>query len=169
MDTRGYAIVISLLALTACSTAGHPPELAATEIGPKLLSSHVIVQPVSEPVMLSERTKAQATGNFLFASLASSVIGSTGQAGNPQAFQANAEIAQTFGQQLQQALPEGEAVASGQGVDVALAGKFAEYFAGVPVDKTGNDVSIQVNARKWELGYQSFLTSSDYVLATISR
>ena len=129
MNTRKFAIVMSLFVLTACSTAGHQPELAATEIGAKLLSSRVNVQPVSNPVMPSERTKSQATANFLLSSLASSVIGSMGQAANPQAFQANAEIAQTFGQQMQQALQAGETVASGQGVDVALAGRLAGYFA----------------------------------------
>ena len=164
MDTRRCAILMLLFILTACSTAGRQPELAATEIGAKLLSSRVNVQPVSKPIMLSERTKAQATGNFLLSSLASSVIGSTGQAANPQAFQANAEIAQTFGQQMQQALPAGEAVASGWGVDVALADRLAEYFAGMQGNRTENEVSILVSARKWELGYQSFLGSSDYVL-----
>ena len=165
MNIRSYAIAMSVFALTACSTTGRQPELAAAEVRAKLQSSRVNVQAVAQPVMLSERTKAQATGNFLASSLVGSLAGSTGHAANPQAMQANMQVGQAFGQQMQQALPDDVAVASGHGADVALTAKLAEYFAGMQPEKVNSEVAIQVNARKWELGYESYLTSSDYVLS----
>lgn len=164
MSVRGYAILMSLFVLMACSTVGRQPQMTAAEISTKLRSSRVNVQPVSKPIMLTERTKAQATGNFLLSSLVSSAMGSAGNASNPHAFQANTEIARTFGQQMQQALPEGAAVASGQGADIALAGHLAEYFAGMQANEFDDEVFVQVRARKWELAYKSFLGSSDYAL-----
>lgn len=166
MRVCNRAILLSVLfALTACSTAALRPQLSDDEMRAKLRSSRVVVHPVSQPIMLSERTKAQATGNFLFSSLLSSAVGSAGAAGNPRAMQANADIAQTFGQQMNQALPADSTVAHGAGVDGVLAARLAEYFSGMETaPASGDEVVIDVSARKWELGYESYLGSSDYAL-----
>ncbi len=153
------------LLLSACATN---TTLTATpaELRNKIQHAHVTVLPITQPAQLTERTKAQAVGNFVFASVVSSVVGSSGSASNPQQFQANVDIATTFGNELSKALPTSYSVASGKGADLALAKTISDYLAksdpsSSPIDQ---DLSIAVSAPLWELGYVSFLGSEDYAL-----
>lgn len=162
---------LPLSALSACillSACATNPTLTASpaELRAKIQHAHVTVLPIAQPAPLTEKTKAQAVGNFIFASVVSSVVGSSGSASNPQQFQANVDIATSFGNELSKALPTSYSVASGKGADLALAKKISDYFAqsdpsANPVDK---ELSIAVSAPLWELGYTSFLGSEDYAL-----
>lgn len=152
-----------VLAMSACSTAPITPTETLREA---VLNSHVTVAQVTKPAQLSEKTKAQAIGNFVVSSVVSSVAGSNANAVNAQQMQANMQITQSFSQNLQQALPSSYVVSAGKGVDLALAKKLSDYLASKVQSTTPNnrELTIAVNTPLWELGYISFLTSQDYAL-----
>lgn len=164
MKVHALALPVLLaLTISACSTTPVTSQHALREA---VLSSRVIVTPIAKPAQLSERTKAQAIGNFVVASVAGSVAGSAGNAANPQQFQNNMDIGRTFGNELSKALPTSYTVGAGQGADLALAKKLSDYFSSKtsPSATADRELSIAVNAQLWELGYVSFLTSQDYAL-----
>jgi len=151
--------------LSACAT-NTTITVTPAEIRNKIQHAHVTVLPIAQPAPLTEKTKAQAVGNFIFSSVISSVVGSSGSASNPQQFQANVDIATSFGNELSKALPTSYSVASGKGADLALAKKISDYFAKSDPSSNPADqkLSIAVGAPLWELGYTSFLGSEDYAL-----
>ena len=153
------------LLLSACATN---TTISATpdEIRNKIQRTHVAVLPIAQPAQLTEKTKAQAVGNFILSSVVSSVAGSAGGASNAQQFQANVNIANTFGNELSKALPTSYSVASGKGADLALAKKLSDYFvkSNPSLSPAVQELSIAVSAPLWELGYISFLGSDDYAL-----
>ncbi|WP_036302625.1 hypothetical protein [Methylotenera sp. L2L1] len=152
-----------VVAISACSTTPVTPKNVLRDA---VLNSHVAVTPIAKPAELSERTKAQAVGNFVVASVVSSAVGSSAGAVNAQQMQANMQIMQSFNQNLQQALPDSYVVAAGKGADLALAKKLSNYLTTKAQPSTPNnrELSIAVNTPLWELGYVSFLTSQDYAL-----
>ena len=160
------SLPIFLLALAGCATTSpRIAELNPDELRARLQHSTISVRPVTAPVKLIERTKGQAVGNFLLASIVSSVASSGGAARTASEMQANAQIGQTFGQQLNQALPTGVASEGESGVDVRLAKRLGEHFQPAPAGKQGAPIELVVSASRWELGYESFLASSDYTLS----
>lgn len=164
ITTLNFALLASLaFAMTACSTAPVTPK---SELSEALLNGRVVVAPIAKPAQLSERTKAQAIGNFAVATVVSSAIGSGAGAANMQQMQANMEVMQSFSKDLQQALPNSYVVSAGKGADLALAKKISEYLVGKKQSATpsNRELSLLVNAPLWELGYVSFLTSQDYAL-----
>lgn len=162
-NAKVILIALMVTGLTACATQ---PVVSEVRLKERLAKSNVRVTPIGTPVQLTERTKSQAVGNFVLASVVSSVAGSGGNAGNMQQLQANMQITQAFGQQLNQALPDNYAVDAGKGVDLALAKKISDYFsAAAPADDKTQELYISVSASRWELGYTSFLTSQDYDLS----
>lgn len=150
-------------AMTACSTTPATPKNALREA---ILNSHVAVAPIAKPAQLSEKTKAQAIGNFVVATVVSSVVGSGATAGNAQEMQANMQIMQSFNQNLQQVLPNSYVVSAGKGADLALAKKLSDHLGSKQQSTMPNnrELSIVVNTPLWELGYVSFLTSQNYAL-----
>lgn len=166
MKTLTFNFTLSALlalAMTACSTTPATPKSALREA---VLNSHVAVAPIANPAQLSEKTKAQAVGNFVVASVVSSAVGSGAGAVNAQQMQANMQIMQSFNQNLQQALPNSYVVSAGKGADLALAKKLSDYLGSKAQSTTPNNraLSLAVNTPLWELGYVSFLTSQDYAL-----
>lgn len=167
MNFRIPVIIISALLIASCNTMGKKQELAADQLRAKLQASRVVVEPVTNPVMLVERTKSKAIGNMLVSSMVASVAGSSGHAANPQQFQSNMQISQTLGQELNKALPTGSEVSRGNGVDLALASKLTGYFSAKSSGEnegSGKEITVSIRANLWELGYTSMLTSSDYAL-----
>lgn len=152
-----------LLAMTACSTTPAMPKNALKDV---ILNSHVVVAPIAKLAVLSEKTKAQALGNFVASTVVSSAIGSGATVGNAQQMQANMQIMQSFNQNLQQALPSSYKVSAGKGADLALAKKLSDYLGSKQqtTASNNNDLSIAVNTPLWELAYVSFLTSQNYAL-----
>ena len=163
MKNHVYTSVLVVLTSSACATA---PNSSLHALKETVLSSHVTVAPIDKPAKLSQKTKAQAIGNFVVASVAGSVAGSAGNAANPQQFQNNFDIGQAFGRELSKALPTSYQVGLGQGADLALAKKLSDYFSSKSSTTvtTDRELSIKVNAPLWELAYVSFLTSQDYAL-----
>lgn len=166
MKIPAYRFILSELlafAVTACSTT---PVTSQDALRDAVMNSNVVVAPISKPAQLSERTKAQAIGNFVVSSLVGSVAGSAGDASNFQQFQNNMEIGRAFSRELSRALPDSYAVSAGTGADLALAKKLSDYFGNRPWASVpaGRDLTIAVNTPLWELGYVSFLTSQDYAL-----
>lgn len=166
MKTQTFKLTITalfLLAMTACSTTPTTPKSALREA---ILNSNVVVAPIAKPAQLSEKTKAQAIGNFVVASVVSSAVGSGAGAVNAQEMQANMQIMQSFNQNLQQTLPNTYVVSAGKGADLALAKKLSDYLGSKVQTTTPSNrtLSIAVNTPLWELGYISFLTSQDYAL-----
>lgn len=162
--TYKFTLSASLVfAITACSTTPATPKSALREA---ILNSNVVVAPIAKPAQLSEKTKAQAIGNFVVASVVSSAVGSSAGAVNAQEMQANMQIMQSFNQNLQQALPNTYVVSAGKGADLALAKKLSDYLGSKVQTTTPSNrtLSIAVNTPLWELGYISFLTSQDYAL-----
>lgn len=159
-------IAISILILSACTTLSNKHELASNQLREKLQSSQVVVVPVANPVKLVERTKSKAIGNMLISSLVSSAASSSGHPSNMQQIKNNIEISQNLGKELQQALPDGNVIDSGNGIDLALASKLADYFNNDHTDMNGGSetITVSISADIWELGYESMLTSSDYAL-----
>lgn len=101
MKTSGFTFVLSAslaLAMTACSTTPITPKSTLRDT---VLNSHIAVTPIVNPAQLSERTKAQAIGNFVVSSAVGSLAASGGGAVNAQQMQANMQIAQSFNQNLQ--------------------------------------------------------------------
>lgn len=156
-------LVLATTFLNACSTT---PAVSSAQLKQKLSDSHVIVAKIDKPIALTERTKAQALGNMVVSSVAGSVLGSSGSAGNMQQMQSNMQISQAFSQNLNQALPKNYKVGSGHGADLALAKKVSEYFNNDNTSTTvkNQEIYIDVSASLWELGYISMLTSQDYAL-----
>ena len=114
---------------------------------------------------LAERTKGQAVGNFLLASVVSSAASSGAGARTVGEMQANTQIGQTFGQELNRALPTGVESESEIGVEARLAKRLSERFTSAPDGTPDNPIELVVSASRWELGYESFLASSDYTLS----
>lgn len=160
-------ILLSLFVLTGCATTTHRGvELDQAQIRERLQRSTVSVHPVVSPARLVERTKGQAVGNFVVASVLSSAAGSGAGARSANEMQANTKVTQSFGQQLNQALPTGQETKGGaQGVDVVLLKRLSERFPAVPASPGAAPLELGVSVRQWELGYESFLTSSDYLLS----
>jgi hypothetical protein len=168
MQKSALALVISAslaVGISACSTTSVTPKSTLSDA---ILNSYVAVAPITKPAELSERTKAQAMGNFVVASVISSAVGSGAGACavNAQQMQANMQIMQSFSQNLQQALPDSYVVSAGKGADLALAKKLSDYLTikAQPSTPNNRELSIAVNTPLWELGYVSFLTSQDYAL-----
>lgn len=159
------ASVLLVLLLTGCATQGTAMLPRAEEVRAQFQRNPVAVSPVTAPTALIERTKSTAVGNFLVASLVSSAAGSAGNATNPQAFQANTQISQEFGRQLNLALPTGYESGANRSADVALAQRLAERFQWAGTDATPGSIQLTVRGKRWELAYESFLSSSDYVLS----
>ncbi len=181
MNLRIPAIAISALFIASCNTLGTKQELAADQLHAKLQGNKVVVEPVTNPVILVERTKSKAIGNAVISSVASIAVGRLGSSGNserttnPQQLQAQldsqVEISQSFsrsvGEGVHKALPTGTEVSYGNGVDLILTNKLSYYFNDKHTGEDGNSiapVTISVRANLWELGYESMLTSSDYAL-----
>jgi len=166
MKTLIFKLTLSVLlafAIAACSTTPVTPKNALREA---ILNSNVVVAPIAKPAQLAERTKAQAIGNFVVASVVSSAAGSGAGSVNAQEMQANMQIMQSFNQNLQQALPNSYVVSAGKGADLALAKKISDYLGSKVQSTTPSNraLTIAVNTPLWELGYVSFLTSQDYAL-----
>jgi hypothetical protein len=167
MNFRIPVITVSALLVASCNTMEKKPDLAADQLRVKLQASRVDIQPVTVPANLVERTKSKAIGNMVISSVVSSAVGSSGNPSSMQQFQNNVEVGQTLGQELQKALPSGNLVSSGNGADLALANKLADYFndKSSSVDgKSNGQITVSIKANLWELGYKSMLTSSDYAL-----
>ncbi|WP_156413931.1 MULTISPECIES: hypothetical protein [unclassified Guyparkeria] len=164
MNTRKtFPIAVAALSLTAC--ASMPEQQASTaEVRSALLSQAVNVKPPEQPVALAERTKGRAVANTVIASMAATAAANMGGANTMQGMQANHAIASELGTQMARTLPETELIQAGTGIDRALAHRLARYFAQNEAPSESGGVAIAVNAAKWELGYESFLTSSDYRL-----
>ena len=158
--------IVYLLALVGCATTStQVSELNGEALKDRLRHSRVSIRPVTAPAKLVERTKGQAVGNFLFASVVSSVATSGTGARSASELQANTQIGQTFSQQLNEALPTGSEAAGGGSVETLLAGRLSERFSVVPDLPTAPPVELSVSTIRWELGYESFLGSSDYSLS----
>ncbi|WP_322521258.1 hypothetical protein SR882_10930 [Guyparkeria halophila] len=164
MNTRNV-LPISLIALSLTGCATMPDQQATTaEVRSVLLSQPVTVQPLEQPVALAERTKGRAVANTVIASMAATAAANVGGANTLQGMQANQTIASELGTQMARTLPEAELIKAGTGIDRALAHRLARYFEPDESSPTGDGIVIEVAAAKWELGYESFLTSSDYRL-----
>lgn len=158
-------LILCLLALAGCATTSpQVAELNGEELKDRLQHSAVSVRPVTSPAKLVERTKGQAVGNFLLASVVSSVASSGAGARSASEFQANTQIGQTFGQQLNEALPTGSETEGGHSADALLAKRLNERFPAVPDRPSTSPVELAVSTIRWELGYESFLGSGDYSL-----
>ena len=155
-----------LLILSGCATNRTPiTELTPDELRTRVQHSVVSVRSVTTSVKLVERTKGQAVGNFLLASVVSSAASSAAGARTAGEMQANTQIGQTFGQELNRALPTGAESDSGIGVEARLAKRLRERFPSAPGGTPGQPIELVVSASRWELGYESFLASSDYTLS----
>ena len=163
--TRKSLISLALITAFGSTACSSNPAMTSSQLKDHLRDSEVIVLPIKKPIQLAERTKAQAIGKMVVSSVAGSVAGSAGGAGNAQQMQANMQIGQSFGQNLQQALPDSYSVSAGQGLDITLAAKLAEFFsAHNNVGAKNQTLHIGITPRLWELGYVSMLTSHDYAL-----
>lgn len=158
------AIPLAAVSLTACSTIPEQRQATTDEVRSALLAHPVAVRPVEQPVALAERTKGRAVANTVIASMAATAAANMGSASTMQGMQANHSIASELGTQMAHTLPESELIQAGTGIDRALAHRLARYFQRdeAPADNAG--LVIEVDAARWELGYESFLTSSDYRL-----
>lgn len=164
-------VALCLVSLSACST--NPP-LLGSELSDKIRNNIVIVNKIDKPAMLAERTKAQAVGKFVVATVVSSVAASgnvNSKPGDFQSFQKAANQQMEFGQllnkQLTQSLPDSYKVASGIGTDLAIAKKLSDYYttlAKPDANAQPKELRVSVNTQLWELGYISFLTSQNYAL-----
>ncbi len=155
-----------LLILSGCATNRTPiAKLTPDELRTRVQHSVVSVRSVTTSVKLVERTKGQAVGNFLLASVVSSAASSAAGARTAGEMQANTQIGQTFGQELNRALPTGAESDSGIGVEARLAKRLRERFPSAPGGTPGQPIELVVSASRWELGYESFLASSDYTLS----
>ncbi len=151
-STRSIFAVALLIGLTACAST---PKLTPKQIGESLKSSKVTVAPITNPIRLSEKTKGQAVGGFVTASVAGTVLGG-----------GSMEASKTFAQTTGQMYGDSVKVVSGAGVDLALAKKFADHFNHfpAPAEVAPHNYVLTVQANMWQLGYVSFLTSQDYAL-----
>lgn len=158
-------LILCLLAFSGCATTStQVSELNGEELKGRLLHSTVSIRPVTSPAKLVERTKGQSVGNFLFASVVSSVAMSGTNARSASELQANTEIGQTFGQQLNAALPTGSEAEGGHSADTLLASRLSERFSAASNPPATPSVELTVSTIRWELSYESFLGSSDYSL-----
>ena len=158
-------LILYILALTGCATTStRISELNGAELNDRLRHSAVSIRPVTAPAKLVERTKGRVVGNFLFSSIVSSAAMSGGSVRSTSEFEANSQIGQAFGRQLNEALPTGSEAEGGYGVDTLLAKRLSERFAVVPDQPTAPPVELAVSTLRWELAYESFLGSSDYSL-----
>lgn len=165
MNTRKVLpIPLAAVCLTACSTIPEQQQATTDEVRSALLAHPVAVRPVGQPAVLAERTKGRAVANTVIASMAATAAANMGGAGTTRGMQANHTIASEFGTQMARTLPEAELIQAGTGLDRALAHRLARHFQRDESSPEGNGILIEVNAAKWELGYESFLTSSDYRL-----
>lgn len=158
-----FVLALATLSLSACSTNPVTPQHVIKDA----LTNHVVnVEPITKPAQLSERTKAQAVGNFVVSSVVGSVAASSGNPGSVSAMNANMKIGQQFGHELSRTLPDSYTIGSGAGADLALAKKLSDYFSEQPgaTTQSSRDLKISVSTTLWELGYVSFLTSQDYAL-----
>ena len=156
---------LCLLALAGCATTTtQTTELSPEELRVRLQPGVVSVRPVAVPVKLIERTKGQAVGNFLLASVVSSVASSGTGARTVSEMQASTEIGRAFGQELNQALPTGSEAKGGGGADGRLAQRLNQRFLTDPTPDDSALIEIAVSASQWELAYDSFFSSSDYTL-----
>lgn len=158
---RLSALLIFLL--TGCATQGGPLP-GPDEVRAQFQRGPVVVSPVQKPVSLAERTKSAAVGNFIVASVASSVAGSAGASTNPSAMQANMDISQQFGRELNRALPSSYEAGTNVSADVAVAQRLASRFQWAGPEVAPGAIKLSVQAKKWELGYESFVGTSDYLL-----
>ena len=160
------ALLIFVSALAGCATTSYQvSELTPDELKSRLQNGAISVRPVTAPVRLTERTKGQAVGNFIVASVVSSVAVSGTKPRTVNEMHANTQIGQTFGQELNRALPTGAESDSGIGVEARLAKRLRERFPSAPGGTPGQPIELVVSASRWELGYESFLASSDYTLS----
>ncbi len=165
-------LMIGLGLLSACATNSH---LAGSELNDKLRSSIIVVNPINQPAILAERTKAQAIAKFVVSTAVSSAAASGNintKPGDFQGFQKAANEQMEFGKQLNslltEHLPDTYKVSSGAGTDLAIAKKLSDYYANLPrPDSSINakELHVSVNTMLWELGYTSFLTSQNYALS----
>lgn len=157
-------IFLTALPLTGCATMSGQPQASTAELRSALLSYPVVVQPLEQPVALAERTKGRAVANTVIASMTATAAANMGSANSLQGMQANQAIASELGTGVARTLPQTDLIKAGTGIDQALAHRLARYFEQDDSSPAGNGIVIAVDAAKWELGYESFLTSSDYRL-----
>ncbi len=165
MNTRKILpISLAALSLTACASMPDRQQASTAEVRSVLLSQPVAVQPLDHPVALAERTKGRAVANTVIASMAATAAANMGSANSLQGMQANQAIASELGTGVARALPQADLIEAGTGIDKALAHRLARYFERDESSSVGSGLVIAIDAVKWELGYESFLTSSDYRL-----
>lgn len=168
---RNIFVILMAVLFSSCASG---PRLNGSELSEKINNNFVIVDSIEKPVALAERTKAQAVGKFVVATVVSSVASSGNvntKPGDMTALQNAAKQQMEFGmalnQQLQQSLPDSYKVASGAGVDLAIAKKLSDYYASKAKPDAylqPKELHVRVGAVQWELGYVSFLTSQNYAL-----
>ncbi|MFP4216811.1 MAG: hypothetical protein ACLFVH_12840 [Phycisphaerae bacterium] len=157
-------IFLTALPLAGCATISGQPQASTAELRSALLSGPVIVQPPEKPVALAERTKARAVANTIVANMAANAAANTGNANSLEGMQANHTIASELGTGVARTLPETDLIKAGTGIDRALTHRLAKRFKADGSSPNGDGIVIAVDATKWEVGYESFLTSSDYQL-----
>ncbi len=157
-------ISLAAVSLAACVTTPEQQQASTDEVRSALLAQPVTVRPVEQPVALAERTKGRAVANTVIASMTATAAANMGGATTMQGMQADQTIASELGTQMARTLPEAELIRAGNGIDRALAHRLAQHFERDVSSSDGPEITISVNAAKWELGYESFLTSSDYRL-----
>ncbi len=154
-----HVVLPVLLLLGACASApvvNKTPE----ELRAQIMQRQISIAPIKTPIRLSEKTKAQAVGNFVIATVVSSVATSGGGSVDSQM-----QIGQDLSRNLQNHLPDNMSVAGGQGVDLALAKKWSDYFAKQEnANNAEKKARLTIEAKNWTLEYTSFFGSSDYAL-----
>ena len=164
-------LALLLALLSSCASA---PALHGSDLNDKIHHNYIVVNSINHPAALSERTKAQAVGKFVVASVVSSVATSGNintKPGDIQALRnaanANMQIGMELNKQLTQALPDSYKVSAGTGADLAIAKKISDYFANKGKPDAYLDpkvLHINVVSQTWELAFISFLTSQNYAL-----
>ncbi len=165
MNTRKVLpISLAAVSVAACVTTPEQQQATTDEVRSALLAQPVAVRPVEQPVALAERTKGRAVANTVIASMTATAAANMGGATTMQSMQADQTIASELGTQMARTLPEAELIQAGNGIDRALAHRLAQHFQRDVSASDGPEIIVKVDAAKWELGYESFLTSSDYRL-----
>lgn len=146
---RSTSLIVTVF-LAGCAAT---PKPTPVQLGELLKTARVTVAPIERPIRLAERTKAQAVGGVVMASVLGTALGG-----------GNVEASRVFAETTGQMLPASYRIENGAGADLALAKKFAERFAAAP-EAPARQYVLSVSAQKWELGYVSFMTSQDYALS----
>ncbi|MFI9653008.1 hypothetical protein [Guyparkeria halopsychrophila] len=160
----GMSAIGVTLSLAGCATLSGQEQASTDEVRAALVDKTVVVMPPEQPVQLAERTKGRAVANTLIASMAATAAANMGSAGSIPEAQAHQAIATDFGTQVARTLSEADLIEEGTGIDRAFAHRLARFFETQAPKAVEDEIIVTVDAAKWELGYESFLTSSDYRL-----